>query len=223
MDFKFFHFMCWLKRRFEGCDQLGNGIVPFSISGNYNMIQCKPIQLESREKAKAMSDKLARVEVIRDRKIVSIEIPRGEIDHKDVIYAYGNGQCSALALAIHELMKWPMVALFSAESAGRPEEWDEQWHGKTVKAWREKQPKGWSWGWRHTLVQTPDKRFYDIQGIYPFEIHKKACGSCAMLIVTKKDVLDMESDRGVRQPSLNVKLAREYAPFFLKRAGFRIK
>ncbi|MXQ52798.1 hypothetical protein [Shimazuella alba] len=187
------------------------------------MIQCKPIQLESREKAKAMSDKLARVEVIRDRKIVSIEIPLGEIDHKDVIYAYGNGQCAALALAIHELMKWPMVALFSAESAGRPEEWDEQWHGKTVKAWREKQPKGWSWGWRHTLVQTPDKRFYDIQGIHSFEIHKKAYGSCAMLIVTKKDVLDMESDRGVRQPFLNVELAKEYAPLFLKRAGFRIK
>jgi hypothetical protein len=44
-----------------------------------------------------------------------------------------------------------------------------------------------------------------------------------MLIVTKKDMLDMENERGVRQPSLNMELAREYAPLFLRRAGFRIK
>jgi hypothetical protein len=170
-----------------------------------------------------MSGKLARVEVIRDGKIVSIEIPRGQIDHKDVIYTYGNGQCDALALAIHEIMGWPMVALFTAKAAGRPEEWDEQWNGKTVKAWRAKQPRGWSWGWRHTLVQTPDKKFFDIQGVHPFTSFKKAYGSCAMLIVTKKDKSDMERDRGVRQTSLNMELAREYAPLFLRREGFLIK
>jgi hypothetical protein len=120
-----------------------------------------------------MPDKSDRVEVIRDRKIVSIEIPRGEIDHKDVIYAYVNGQCGAFALATHEIMGWPMVALFTAENAG----WDEQWNGKTVKAWREKQPNGWSWGWRHTLVQTPDKRFFDSEGVHPFTSYEKAYGS----------------------------------------------
>ena len=157
----------------------------------------------------------ASVEVIRDGKIVMMEIPLDEIT-KDVKYAYSRGQCDELALAIHELKKWPMVAIFTAAKIKLPKEWDAEWDGRTVAELRAAYPKTWMNANRHTLVRTPNGGLLDIRGVKTHEYWRKEFdGSCAFLEITPKDIADSLTVLKAHQPS-NMDVARKIAPLVLK-------
>lgn len=81
----------------------------------------------------------------------------GVIDD-DAEYAYTNGQCIALSLALAEATGWPIVAHLARP--GNPD-WERRTHGRQIA--RESATDGWFYSFVHTLVRTPHDLLLDIR------------------------------------------------------------
>jgi hypothetical protein len=168
---------------------------------------------------------------VMDKTVKKIRIPRGRITD-EVIQAYRNGQCSALARAIFEQTGLPMVLIVSASRGGRSPEWATEWDGRTIAEWRSYHEatigtrKGWGLGALHAVVRTPDNNLIDI-GCWgtPQQWKNAYCnsGPCALMEATTQDMDDLIPEGlypYVTQPQPNMALAHEFVSLALKRAGY---
>lgn len=176
------------------------------------------------------------VDVVGSTGVEVMEIPRGTIND-DVIWAYRNGQCTALACAISEQTGWPIVFVHRApEGIWCPEEWARYWDGKTVEEWRSFRtsltgcPLGWEVGtFIHAFVRPSPGTLMDIGGVFSREQVKEACkqvyGPIALLEATIQDIKALVPDGTypyTRQPRPDLDLAREFAQLVLQQAGYRV-
>lgn len=178
----------------------------------------------------------AYVDVVGSTGVEPKRIPRGTIN-EDVIWAYRNGQCTALARVISEQTGWPIVFVHHApKDVWCPKEWTRDWDGKTVEEWRSFRTLstgshlGWAVGtFIHAFVRPSDDTLLDIGGSFSDAEVKEwfagSYGSIALLEATIQDIEDLVP-YGVfpytRQPRPDLDLAREFAQLVLKRAGYRI-
>ena len=82
-----------------------------------------------------------------------VAVTPGVIDD-EAEYAYRNGQCIALSLALAKETGWPIVVQLS--KPGDPW-WEEKTHGTHIPP--EQATAGWMYHFVHSLVQAPMGRF----------------------------------------------------------------
>jgi len=121
-------------------------------------------------------------------KTFNITTARGELiltenSHTDdAEYAYTNGQCIALSLALHEATDWPIVAHLSR--AGNPE-WEMRTHGRHIT--KDDATDGWFYYFVHSLAQSPEGWLIDIRGEHDAEDYRNGAyydyGTCALVTV----------------------------------------
>ena len=89
-----------------------------------------------------------------------VAVTPGVIDD-EAEYAYRNGQCIALSLALAKETGWPIVVQLS--KPGDPW-WEEKTHGTHIPP--EQATAGWMYHFVHSLVMSPERTLLDISGEY---------------------------------------------------------
>lgn len=108
-----------------------------------------------------------------------LTLQAGVIDD-ETEYAYTNGQCIALSLALHELTGWPIVAQLS-----RPgdRDWEDRTHGRHIG--KREARDGWFYHFVHSLVESPDGWLIDIRAEHDAEDFRIEAsynyGTCALV------------------------------------------
>lgn len=103
-----------------------------------------------------------------------VTVPAGKIT-PDVVEAFTNGQCHALALALHEKTQWPLAGLF------RKNDYEEDEDG-IPRRYESQTPS-------HVVVVSPDGTV-DIQGL---NVQCRWYSDSALIPISKDDVLEFES------------------------------
>jgi hypothetical protein len=174
--------------------------------------------------------RMAWVQVLRNRDIVWELIPIGEIENRDVVYAFTHGLCDELAIAIWILFRSGKVLrdgkvvkdvqLLEIFTGPNPQ-WDQKWDGHTVEDLRKADPD-WARKARHTLVETSEG-LIDITGTKTRKDWVEMFdGSCAFLPVTEQDIADMEEALHCEQPTDGGRVAPYDARQVLVREGYEV-
>lgn len=100
---------------------------------------------------------MSRAKIALDTARGKVSVTPGVIDD-DAEYAYTNGQCIALSLALAEATGWPIVAHLARP--GNPD-WERRTHGRQIS--RAEATDGWFYSFVHTLVRTPQDLLLDIR------------------------------------------------------------
>lgn len=104
------------------------------------------------------------------------------------VYAYKNGQCIALALAINRRTGWPIVVHVSR--AGSPD-WERRMHGHVIPLARA--GDGWFRDFVHAMVLTPTDQLLDIDDLHDPDAYREAAcdtyGSSALVTIFDGQVL----------------------------------
>lgn len=142
------------------------------------------------------------VAYVQDRDYRQALVHPGVLDYYSD-YAYSNGQCHALALAVHEETGWPIVTAMMAKPKNRAL--------LTIAEL-----------WNHSLIRTPKRLLLDIRGENDKTYVLERSGYLITLKpeVTKKLLTEIipTTDNGAIP---NIEVARSFVDPVLKRAGYR--
>jgi hypothetical protein len=144
-----------------------------------------------------------------------VEVTPGLLDDA-ASHAYHNGQCVALALALHAQTGWPLVCLLTR---GGGLEWQQQLQADGVNF----SDPDWFDDFVHALVEAPDGTLLDIDNRDERESYEEnACYiyGCAALVDVEPQVLRAAYERavaqqGCRAPLLDLEVAASFAASLL--------
>jgi len=163
-----------------------------------------------------MSERKIRVATARGE----LTLREGVIDD-EAEYAYTNGQCIALSLALHKLTDWPIIAQLS-----RPgdRDWEDRTHGRHIG--KREARDGWFYHFVHSLVQTPDGWLIDIRSEHDAEDFRIEAsyhyGTCALVSVEPAALQSALADarkHGAVHMEQNVEAATGFAKVLLAEYG----